>query len=161
MSRYSLDQETSFSRIIKSDSNIRINCEITVAMKTVLILVIFVVYNSLQADECCFKKIVEGTESLDGPYIFLRKFDPPSSKVPECVDSCIYSRDVLGHEGEEYCFTPTLDGAVIDDECEAPKTTTPPPATTTSPPISTPTSPTTSPTPAPTPAPSPTTKQGN
>merc|ERR1712179_196466 len=112
-------------------------------MKAVLTLVIFVVYNSLQ-DECCYRKTVEGTESLDGPYIFLRKFDPPSSKVPECVDACIYSRDVLGHEGEEYCFTPTLDGAVIDDECEAPPTTTPP-----------------TPTPAPTPAPSPspTTKQ--
>merc|ERR1712110_1326046 len=131
------------------------NCEVTVAMKAVLILVIFAIYNSLQ-DKCCFKKIVEGTESLDGPYIFLRKFDPPSSKVPECVDSCIYSRDVLGHEGEEYCFTPTLDGAVIGDQCEAPPTTTPPPATTPLQPISTPT---TSPTPAPTPAPSPTTKQ--
>ena len=151
-----MDLETSFSTFIKSDNNIRFNCEVTVTMKTALILVIFVVYNSLQ-DECCYKKTVEGTESLDGAYIFLRKFDPPSSKVPECVDVCIYYRDVPGHEGEEYCFTPTMDGAVIDDQCEA-VTSTPPPATTPSPPISTPT---TSPTPAPSPSPSPTTKQGN
>ena len=95
-------------------------------MKAVLILIIIVVYSSLQEDDCCFRKTVAGTDTLDGTYIFLRKFDPPSSKVAECVDVCIYSRDVPGHEGEEYCFTPTLDGAVIDDQCEAPPTQSPP-----------------------------------
>merc|ERR1712032_502261 len=96
------------------------SCKIAVAMKIVLLLVIFVVYTTFQEDSCCFKKTVARTDNLDGTYTFLRKFDPPSSKVAECVDFCIYSRDVVGHEGEEYCFTPSLDGAVIDNMCEAP-----------------------------------------
>ena len=137
-------------------------------MKAVLILIIIVVYSSLQEDDCCFKKTVAGTDTLDGPYIFLRKFDPPSSKVAECVDACIYSRNVPGHEGEEYCFTPTLDGAAINDQCEAPPTQSPPPTTTTTLATTTqttsPTTPTTSaPTSTPpplTPAPSPSSKQG-
>ena len=91
-------------------------------MKAAILLTLLLVYSSSQQDNCCLRKIVEGTDSLDGTYVFIREFDGP--KESACVDSCIYSREGPDHEGEEYCFKTALHGATIEDQCEAPSSTT-------------------------------------
>merc|ERR1711936_501060 len=72
---------------------------------------------------CCARKVVSGTDNLDGTYNYVKTFD--GEKDENCYDGCIYTRE--GRTGEEYCFKWVNSGAAnINDECEAPTGTTPP-----------------------------------
>ena len=72
------------------------------------------------ATSCCYKKVITAPNQYVGTYTLSKDVGGPPD--PNCFDGCIYSKE--GSPSEEYCFSVSVPGADIEDQCDA---TLPPP----------------------------------
>jgi len=66
-------------------------------LPSILFLVFFAII--LTQDDCCKKKMVEGTDKLSGTYTL--SADNPSDRPAECMDKCVYEK---AGDSSYYCF---------------------------------------------------------